>query len=503
MLRKALLKLFNITTLLLWIVMMFLLVDREIYPMTSGQNIASYRYFLPKELLLRDHWMGIYFNDKKVGYSNTAVSAYEEKGFSGYEIRNETEMFVFLLGEYQKVFFNGSAMVDTNYNLKNFKFNLNTGSQRISVVGKLLRKNVIDLRIASGADVIKKEIQVPDDIFIANLLTPLEFLGKLASGKTFTLNVLEPFTLTVEKVKIYIKEKVDFESQNKLIRAYVVETEYKGLKLKSWVSEEGEILKEETSLGWIMVKEPMEKAIVYQRYMFEKPQDVALIISILPEGKTDLREGVSSMRVELEGLEAEEFELTDERQSVVSKTPLALEIKTKRISKEDSLKLPIEDKAKGEFTAPSRFIQSDSEEIMQLADKIAGEEKNSLVVAQKIKEWIFKNIGKRPIISIPDALGTLKRREGDCNEHSFLYAALARAKGIPTKVCYGLVYIEGRFYYHAWCKVFVGEWISIDPTLGEDFADATHIALLSGGLDKQLELVRLLGKLKIKILEHR
>ena len=84
-----------------------------------------------------------------------------------------------------------------------------------------------------------------------------------------------------------------------------------------------------------------------------------------------------------------------------------------------------------------------------------------------------------------------------------MFAALARAAGIPTKVCYGLVYINGRFFYHAWCKVYVGEWISIDPTLGQDFADATHIEIISGGLDKQIEIVRLLGKLKIKILEHR
>jgi len=497
------LKLLNIGTLLLWFIMMFLLVDREIYPMTSKQNVISYRYFLPKELLLREHWMGIYFNDKKVGYSNTTVSAYEEKGFSGYEISNETEMFVFLLGEHQKIFFKGSAMVDTNYNLRNFEFDLKTGSEIIKVIGKLIKKDIVDLKIITGGGIIEKEVQVPRDVFIANILTPLEFLGKLSVGKTFLIDVLEPFTLTVEKVRLFVKEKVDFIDQQKPVKAYLVEIDYKGLKLKSWVSEEGEILKEETSLGWTIVKEPMEKAIVYQRYLLEKPQDVASLISILPKGKIDITDKASYMKVELEGLNVDEFELSNERQDVLSKIPLRLEIKTKRILKENVLELPIKHKVEDEFMAPSRFIQSDNYEIVQLASKIAREETNSLVVAQRIKDWIFKNIGKRPIISIPDALGTLKRREGDCNEHSFLYTALARAKGIPTKVCYGLVYIDGRFYYHAWCKVFIGEWISIDPTLGQDFVDATHIELLSGGLDKQLELVRLLGKLKIKILEHR
>ncbi len=502
MIKKIFFKTFNVGTILLWLVMMFLLVDSQIYPITKPQSFIAYKYFLPKELLLRDHWMGIYFNDKKVGYSNTIINAYEEKNFSGYQISNEMELLIFLLGEYQRVFFKGKTMIDINYNLKNFKFDMKIGPQIMKIEGYAEGRNLIKIKATTKEGVMLKEIMIPKDVFIANILTPIEFLGKLSVGKSFVIDVFEPFTLSVEKVKLFVREKVGFAYRGDIVPAYVVEVDYKGLKLKSWVSEDGHILREETPLGWIMVKEPMEEAIVYQRYLTKTPEDLISLISILPEGKPGISNSTSYMRVELEGLEHSLFSLSDERQNIISEEPLRLEINRRIVSK-DALELPIGDEGLDEFLMPERLIQSEDERIKQLAGDIIKGHTNSFICAKKIKEWLFKNITKRPIIGIPSALDTLDRKVGDCNEHSFLFAALARAAGIPTKVCYGLVYINGRFFYHAWCKVYVGEWISIDPTLGQDFADATHIEIISGGLDKQIEIVRLLGKLKIKILEHR
>ena len=63
---------------------------------------------------------------------------------------------------------------------------------------------------------------------------------------------------------------------------------------------------------------------------------------------------------------------------------------------------------------------------------------------------MYQNIQKRPVLSVPNALETLRNRVGDCNEHAVLLAALARAAGIPAQVEAGLVYQKGRFYYHAW-----------------------------------------------------
>jgi transglutaminase-like putative cysteine protease len=109
-------------------------------------------------------------------------------------------------------------------------------------------------------------------------------------------------------------------------------------------------------------------------------------------------------------------------------------------------------------------------------------------------------VEKRPILSIPSSLEVLHSRVGDCNEHTALFAGLARAAGLPTKMVAGLVYVKGNFYYHAWPEIYVGRWVTIDPTLNQFPADATHVRLIEGGLDRQAELARVIGKVNLEIL---
>ncbi len=101
----------------------------------------------------------------------------------------------------------------------------------------------------------------------------------------------------------------------------------------------------------------------------------------------------------------------------------------------------------------------------------------------------------------------LRTRVGDCNEHTALYVAMARALGIPARIDVGLVSVGGAFYYHAWPEVYIAEgrsagmWLPVDPTLNEFPADATHLRLARGGLEQQAAILPLIGRLKIEILE--
>jgi hypothetical protein len=93
---------------------------------------------------------------------------------------------------------------------------------------------------------------------------------------------------------------------------------------------------------------------------------------------------------------------------------------------------------------------------------------------------------------------------GDCNEHATLLTALLRAVGIPARLCIGLVYSRDKFYYHAWTEAYLGDWISMDATLNQMPVDATHVKFVEGNLEKQLEMVRIMEKLELKVIsfEH-
>jgi transglutaminase-like putative cysteine protease len=97
---------------------------------------------------------------------------------------------------------------------------------------------------------------------------------------------------------------------------------------------------------------------------------------------------------------------------------------------------------------------------------------------------------------------------GDCNEHTALYVAMARAAGLPARIATGLVQLRGAFYYHAWPEVFVAEtsgrggvWLAVDPTLNQFPADATHVRLARGGLDRQVAIVSMVGRAKLDVID--
>jgi len=84
---------------------------------------------------------------------------------------------------------------------------------------------------------------------------------------------------------------------------------------------------------------------------------------------------------------------------------------------------------------------------------------------------------------------------------------MARALGLPARIAVGMVYVHGAFYYHAWPEVYLdagrgrGLWLPVDPTLNQFPADATHLRLARGGLDKQAAILPLIGRLKMTVLD--
>jgi len=153
------------------------------------------------------------------------------------------------------------------------------------------------------------------------------------------------------------------------------------------------------------------------------------------------------------------------------------------------------------FLQATPFIQSDHPEIRARAARIVSPGDGDAVKARKLTDWVYRNVEKRPVLSVPNALETLTHRVGDCNEHAVLLAALARAAGIPAQIEAGLVYLKGRFYYHAWNVLYVDGWVTADATLGQMPADVTHIRLVRGEADRQIDLAGIIGAVDLEIVD--
>ena len=164
-------------------------------------------------------------------------------------------------------------------------------------------------------------------------------------------------------------------------------------------------------------------------------------------------------------------------------------------------RLPNQDTALARWLAPEALIQSRDPRIAAAARQILQRERNPARAAELLAHWVHGSV-RRGVLSdgVPSAAKVLENRTGDCNEFTTLYVALARAAGLPARTVAGLLYVNGRFYYHAWPEVYLGDWVAIDPLFDQFPADAAHVRLAVGGLARQVELVPLIGRLKLEVL---
>ena len=133
--------------------------------------------------------------------------------------------------------------------------------------------------------------------------------------------------------------------------------------------------------------------------------------------------------------------------------------------------------------SPNQYIVID-DKIRALAKEIAGDEKNVVVAARKIYDWVLNNIEywvKYPETKKPSPVGSseycLASKTGNCTDFHSLWAALARAQGIPTRIVYGSFFkaeLDGKDKdqsYHCWPEFYVpgAGWVPHDVAVADIF----------------------------------
>jgi len=217
------------------------------------------------------------------------------------------------------------------------------------------------------------------------------------------------------------------------------------------------------------------------------------------------RSRISALTVQLGAVDLRGYDLDGGRQALTGDTLRVRRERDEALTPAWSLAKPhaaVQARYRRELAAEP-LLQVDDGRIRNLAVAIAGLDRDPRVVAAKINRWVYDSLKKEVTFSVPNALDVLRTRRGDCNEHTQLYVALARAAGVPARIATGLAYVNGKFYYHAWPEVFLTSWVAVDPTFGQFPADAAHLRFIVGGLSRQAELFRLIGNLKIHVVEVR
>ena len=145
-------------------------------------------------------------------------------------------------------------------------------------------------------------------------------------------------------------------------------------------------------------------------------------------------------------------------------------------------------------------VQTGDPAIIARAEELKKAAKDKTDLARRILDWVFDNVSKRYTPTFSNASEVMQTRIGDCGEHAVLFVALARAAGLPAREVAGIVYSDdvAGFGFHAWSEVWLGRWVSVDPSWKQFPADPTHIAFARGGIEEQVRVIALIGSLKVE-----
>jgi hypothetical protein len=476
--------------LFFWLGMLVLFVQKNyVKPRVEHLSFATGRGTLEAH----EDWLGIYLKGEKVGYSTTKTKRVGDL----YEIFEDSLMFLNTLGTNQRIESKIKSVVNHDYSLRSFDFSLLSGPATFFLHGEVIG-NALNLVMVSGKNTTRSTLSLKDIPFLSNTLKPYILSQGLKEGKKFNVPFFDPATLSSNGITIEVSGKEKILFSGKEIVVFKLKESYAGIETLAFVSEAGEILKEEGPLGLTLIKETHQQALSGEWMKKEKP-DVAVGTAVPVNVPINNARAVKFLKVRITNLSLNDFDLTEGRQSLQRDI---LEVRQEEPGSWKTFSLPYPNSDLNHYLQPTLLIQSTDERIIKQAKNIVHGNPDAETAARKLLQWVFSTVKKKPTLSIPNALEVLDLKVGDCNEHTALFTALSRSLGIPTRVCVGIVYLKDKFYYHSWPEIYLGQWVAIDPTFNQFPADATHIRLVIGDLSDQIKILSVVNKIKLEVLDY-
>lgn len=458
---------------------------------------------------------GVNQGDHQVGFASSTVDTVQ----NAITVDDYLVADIPLGGKPRRASARTKVTLSRSLRVRGFDVTVDAEGPAIHAVGTVNGDSVLDLAISSGGSPAETQrIPLSGPILLPTLLPLAVALGEQPKvGKRYVLPVFDPATMKPHDVSMDIRAESLFivndssvydstagrwrGTQPDTIHAWQVAGEGSGA-FSGWIDEQGRIVQTQ-QLGFTLHRLPYE--VAFENWRIESARDTSvaadrdiLEISAIAANKK-LGPRIGALRVRLTNVDLAGFDLQGGRQrlagdtlTISSESPGALQA---------GYALPFQGfRVDAADLAKEPLLQTDAPAIRELARELAHGTRDPAVVAQRIAAWVHDSIHARVTFGVPNALTVLKTRVGDCNEHTQLFVALARAAGIPTRAAAGLAYIDGKFYYHAWPEVLLHDWVAVDPTFGQFPADAAHLRFVTGGLQRQTELLRLIGNLHIQVI---
>lgn len=425
--------------------------------------------------LYREYWTGVVFNGNKIGFTHLQLRpAADAPG--RFEIESEAVLRLRFLGFEKRVNLRAWDRVRADLTLERFRYRYDLDGSELKVEGESDGRTV-RMQVDASGSAESKNIALTEPLYPASAFALLPVMRGLEIGRMHRYSVLHGETQALAQAE---QEVLAYESSTLFAgTAFRVRTRTLGLETTTWIGMDGRPVFE-LALRGVMIS-ALEDEARAKRYLVAanlNRDEALLAFSLLRSPPLEDSQRISRLRIEVDGVPPELAPPADGAQACErAGTRLACSIdRTAPLAAEPPARL-------AQYLRPSFAVTSADPEIAQLARQLDTGAADAPSRVARILEWIDANIEKAAL-DVFTASDVLRERRAECQGHAYLFAALARAMGLPARVANGIVYSEqyGGFVYHTWNEVHLaGEgWRAVDAIFGQAQADATHLKLIEG-----------------------
>jgi hypothetical protein len=481
----------SLTIVLFWLVMVGLLVHRNLPQPPPQPASAVPASSTPQE---QEEWMGIYHQDQKVGYLQRRLIPTD----TGYRWEEQWRMRLRILNTPQTIHTEIRAETDPHYALTRFAFRLLSAGTAFDVTGEVTDQ-MVHGQMTSGGETSPFSFPLREPLYLP-ATTQMALRGAaLQPGEERRFSVFNPLSLRTDTISVTAIGPETLSLKGEELAVTKVAERFADTTVHAWLDQEGKVVKEEASLGLVLLREGEEDALG-GGWQDNTPLDLVASTAIPVRRTLPDPRALTSLRLRLSGAgDVIQFAFPPRQQQ----QDQTLTVTREEVAALATYTLPQTNPQFASDLAPTPFLQSTHPRIVVQVQHILRTERDALQATHRLLDWTYTALDKTPTVGMPTALEALESKKGDCNEHAVLFTTLARAAGIPARVAAGVVYLDGAFYYHAWSEVWLGQWVAVDPVFNQFPADATHVKLVEGGPEQHLALLKVIGQVGVEIVEYK
>jgi hypothetical protein len=212
------------------------------------QDLDKYRQgvssFLGGELY-RERWLGIYKKNKRIGYTGyTFEKVFAAEGLevhSNVECRMEIEPF----GRRQVMSLTGNLILDEGMKPMHLRMDASLdGVLSVAVTGKRKEGN---FAIEARAGALKlMEVALPlEELHLGNGLVPSLPISGFQVGDVYDVPCFDPILMSRSPATVRVVSKEETMIEGFRAEVFVLETEFHGRTARAWVTDTGELLRQQ------------------------------------------------------------------------------------------------------------------------------------------------------------------------------------------------------------------------------------------------------------------